>query len=162
MAHRIPKVAARGVNALAFNTPANFSTAVMIASPSTYTFVKGGLNSSGCSGSGNFYCFDANTAIRRRGRRPVSDNGTELTSNAILSWADETGAGWHYIAPGKPQQNGFIAGAGVPSKKALTSAQLAGRILSVFGERIWPLLPLSRQREAFDADPRRWQCRDNW
>ena len=50
-------------------------------------------------------------ATRRRGRRPetiVSDNGTELTSNAILSWADETGVGWHYIAPGKPQQNGFI------------------------------------------------------
>jgi putative transposase len=34
--------------------------------------------------------------------------GTELTSNAILSWADETGVGWHYIAPGKLQQNGFI------------------------------------------------------
>src|SRR5205807_7469184 len=38
----------------------------------------------------------------------VSDNGTELTSNAILGWADETGVGWHYIVPGKPQQNGFI------------------------------------------------------
>ena len=36
----------------------------------------------------------------------VSDNGTEYTSNAILGWADETGVGWHYIAPGKPQQNG--------------------------------------------------------
>ena len=49
--------------------------------------------------------------VRRRGRRAdmiVSDNGTELTSNAILSWADETGVDWHYIAPGKPQQNGFI------------------------------------------------------
>jgi len=38
----------------------------------------------------------------------VSDNGTELTSNAILSWADNTGVGWHYIAPGKPQQNGVV------------------------------------------------------
>ncbi len=38
----------------------------------------------------------------------VSDNGTELTSSAIQGWADETGVGWHYIAPGKPQQNGFI------------------------------------------------------
>jgi len=38
----------------------------------------------------------------------VSDNGTELTSNAILPWADRTGVGWHYIAPGKPQQNGFV------------------------------------------------------
>jgi putative transposase len=37
----------------------------------------------------------------------VSDNGTELTSNAILQWADERQVGWHYIAPGKPQQNGF-------------------------------------------------------
>ena len=48
--------------------------------------------------------------IGRRGRPAaiVSDNGTELTSNAILGWADETGVGWHYIAPGKPQQNGFI------------------------------------------------------
>ena len=33
--------------------------------------------------------------------------GTELTSNAILAWADDSGVGWHYIAPGKPQQNGF-------------------------------------------------------
>ena len=47
--------------------------------------------------------------IRRRGRPEtiVSDNGTEYTSNAILEWADDTGVGWHYIAPGKPQQNGF-------------------------------------------------------
>ena len=47
--------------------------------------------------------------IARRGRPEtiVSDNGTELTSNAILAWSDETRVGWHYIAPGKPQQNGF-------------------------------------------------------
>ena len=37
----------------------------------------------------------------------VSDNGTELTSNAILEWADQRKVDWHYIAPGKPQQNGF-------------------------------------------------------
>jgi putative transposase len=48
--------------------------------------------------------------IRQRGRPAtiVSDNGTEYTSNAILSWADDSCVGWHYIAPGKPQQNGFI------------------------------------------------------
>jgi putative transposase len=48
--------------------------------------------------------------VRQRGRPGtiVSDNGTELTSNAILKWSDETGVGWHYIAPGKPQQNGFV------------------------------------------------------
>jgi putative transposase len=48
--------------------------------------------------------------IRQRGRPEmiVSDNGTEYTSHAILGWADQTGIGWHNIAPGKPQQNGFI------------------------------------------------------
>jgi putative transposase len=37
----------------------------------------------------------------------VSDNGTELTSNAILRWADDHKVAWHYIAPGKPAQNAF-------------------------------------------------------
>ena len=37
----------------------------------------------------------------------VSDNGTELTSNAILGWAEARRVEWHYIAPGKPMQNGF-------------------------------------------------------
>jgi putative transposase len=38
----------------------------------------------------------------------VSDNGTELTSRAILEWQEKQGVEWHYIAPGKPTQNGFI------------------------------------------------------
>ena len=48
--------------------------------------------------------------IARRGRPMsiVSDNGTELTSMAILSWSQETQIDWHYIAPGKPTQNAFI------------------------------------------------------
>jgi putative transposase len=37
----------------------------------------------------------------------VSDNGTELTSNAILKWQEGRRVDWHYIAPGKPMQNGF-------------------------------------------------------
>jgi putative transposase len=37
----------------------------------------------------------------------VSDNGTELTSNAILRWTDDHKVAWHYIAPGKPVQNAF-------------------------------------------------------
>jgi putative transposase len=39
----------------------------------------------------------------------VSDNGTELTSHAILTWQQDYGVEWHYIAPGKPRQNSFIA-----------------------------------------------------
>jgi len=38
----------------------------------------------------------------------VSDNGTELTSNAMLKWQKERGVEWHYIQPGKPMQNGFV------------------------------------------------------
>ena len=38
----------------------------------------------------------------------VSDNGTEFTSRAILKWANDNGVAWHYIDPGKPQQNAFI------------------------------------------------------
>jgi putative transposase len=38
----------------------------------------------------------------------VSDNGTEFTSKAILKWINENGVEWHYIDPGKPQQNGYI------------------------------------------------------
>lgn len=48
--------------------------------------------------------------IARRGRplMIVSDNGTELTSRAVLDWTNRSGVEWHYIAPGKPQQNAFI------------------------------------------------------
>ena len=60
--------------------------------------------------SGRRVARELDDIIRQWGRPKtiVSDNGTELTSNAILGWADETGVGWHYIAPGKPQQNGLI------------------------------------------------------
>jgi putative transposase len=37
----------------------------------------------------------------------VSDNGTELTSAAVLRWAGGR-VDWHYIEPGKPVQNAFI------------------------------------------------------
>jgi putative transposase len=46
--------------------------------------------------------------MRRAPYMVVSDNGTELTSRAILGWQHERGVEWHYIAPGKPTKNGFI------------------------------------------------------
>ena len=48
--------------------------------------------------------------ITARGRPAmiVSDNGTELTSMAMLRWSQERQVEWHYIAPGKPQQNAFV------------------------------------------------------
>jgi putative transposase len=37
----------------------------------------------------------------------VSDHGTEFTSNAMLAWTHDNAIVWHFIAPGKPIQNGF-------------------------------------------------------
>ena len=38
----------------------------------------------------------------------VSDNGTELTSYAVLEWCSANEIAWHYTAPGKPTQNAFV------------------------------------------------------
>lgn len=53
---------------------------------------------------------DAAIARRARPTMIVSDNGTELTSMAILRWSQFTQIESHYIAPGKPQQNAFVEG----------------------------------------------------
>lgn len=39
-----------------------------------------------------------------------SENGTELNSLAILRWTQDRPINWHYIAPGEPQQNGYVEG----------------------------------------------------
>ena len=53
--------------------------------------------------SGQRVARELDAVIARRGRpiACVSDNGTELTSMAILRWSQETRVEWHYIAPGK-------------------------------------------------------------
>ena len=60
--------------------------------------------------SGRRVARELTALIERRGKPQmiVSDNGTEFTSNAILGWAKDHQVEWHYIAPGKPMQNGFI------------------------------------------------------
>jgi putative transposase len=50
---------------------------------------------------------DAIAADRGHPLCVVSDNGAELTSTSILRWSQERRVEWHYIAPGKPTQNGF-------------------------------------------------------
>ena len=59
--------------------------------------------------SGRRVARELTSLIERRGKPDmiVSDNGTEFTSNAMLSWAQEHQVVWHFIAPGKPMQNGF-------------------------------------------------------
>ncbi len=51
---------------------------------------------------------DAIIAVRGRPKTCVFDNGTELTSMAILQWGKTMRVDWHYIASGKPQQNAFV------------------------------------------------------
>ena len=60
--------------------------------------------------SGRRVARELDALIARRGKPGmiVSDNGTEFTCTAILSWAAEHEVAWHYIAPGKPTQNGFV------------------------------------------------------
>jgi putative transposase len=59
--------------------------------------------------SGRRVARELTARIDRRGKPGmiVSDNGTEFTSNAMLAWAEEHNITWHFIAPGKPMQNGF-------------------------------------------------------
>jgi putative transposase len=38
---------------------------------------------------------DAIVAVRSKPLMIVSDNGTELTSHAIMRWQEERGVGWH-------------------------------------------------------------------
>ena len=61
--------------------------------------------------SGKRVARELTVLIGRRGkpRMIVSDNGTEFTSNAILGWAKDHSIDWHYIAPGRPMQNGYIS-----------------------------------------------------
>jgi putative transposase len=60
--------------------------------------------------SGRRVARELDVIIARQGRPAmvVSDNGTELTSSAILKWSQDHQIDWHYIAPGKPTQNAFV------------------------------------------------------
>ena len=59
--------------------------------------------------SGRRVARELTALIDRRGKPGmiVSDNGTEFTCNAMLAWSDDNKVAWHFIAPGKPMQNGF-------------------------------------------------------
>ena len=46
--------------------------------------------------------------LRGKPHMIVSDNGTEFTSNVMFKWCQDRGVSWHFIAPGKPMQNGFV------------------------------------------------------
>jgi putative transposase len=59
--------------------------------------------------SGRRVSRELDAIIARRGKPDliVSDHGTEFTSNAMLAWTQAAKLAWHFIAPGKPMQNGI-------------------------------------------------------
>lgn len=74
-----------GVNSLAFTQPTPES--VTGGSMTGFTFMTGGLDAMGCDGSGNFYCFKANT---KPGPPALPANGMlELTFDVSV---DQAGA----------------------------------------------------------------------
>jgi putative transposase len=54
----------------------------------------------------------------------VSDNGTTLTRNAILTWQEHRGVQCPCIAPGKPMQDGFAASFNGPRPDHLLNERL--------------------------------------
>ncbi len=62
------------------------------------------------SSSGTRVVHESEALMARRGEplMIVSDNGTELVSQAVLRFNAATRIEWHYIAPGKPIQNAFV------------------------------------------------------
>jgi len=80
------------------------------SSPWSMTSAGNAWPSSPITPSPAFVARELDRIVEMRGRpcMIVSDNGTELTSRAMLEWQQEHRVEWHYIAPGKPTQNGFI------------------------------------------------------
>jgi hypothetical protein len=76
------------INAFAFNDPAVGT--IVSGTSSGFTFLTGGLNSTGCDGSGNFFCF-ANSGYDPGSPLPSSLSLTfSVTSNTTGSFANYT------------------------------------------------------------------------
>ena len=78
--------------------------------------------------------------IARRGKPGMinSDNGAEHTSYAVLAWCRELGSEWHYIAPGRPMQNGCVEsfdGSMALSVSLLSPADESGGVRSNFSAK---------------------------
>jgi hypothetical protein len=75
-----------GVNSLAFNETSPQGS-VVSATLTGYKFMTGGLNAMGCDGTGNFYCFKANT---RPGAPALAANSTlDLTFDLTVASASD-------------------------------------------------------------------------
>lgn len=63
----------------------------------------------------------------------VSDNGSEFTSHAIRAWSARHGVVWHYITPGKPQENGYVESLNGKLRDECLNMHLFGSLSSARG-----------------------------
>jgi hypothetical protein len=106
-----------GVNSLAFTEPATGS--VVTGSMTGFAFMTGGLNAMGCDGTGNFYCFKANT----KPTAPALPANSDLTFTFDLSVA-QAGEFANYNPDFKIQWLG-----GAPGKYDLVSQTLTPTVV---------------------------------
>ena len=81
---------------------------------------------------------DGLIALRGRLEMIVSDNGTELTSMAILNRCQRTGADWHYIAPGKPMRDTASSRASTAASATSSSTKCSSSACARPGSRSAP------------------------
>jgi len=106
-----------GVNSLAFTEPTPGS--VVTGSMAGFTFMTGGLSAMGCDGTGNFYCFKANT----KPTGPALAANSDLTTTFDLTVA-QTGDLANYDPDLKIQWVG-----GNPGKYDLVSQTLTPTVV---------------------------------
>lgn len=106
-----------GVNSLAFTEPAPGS--VVTGSMTGFAFMTGGLNAMGCDGTGNFYCFKANT----KPTAPALPANSDLTFTFDLTVA-QAGEFANYNPDFKIQWLG-----GAPGKYDLVSQTLTPTVV---------------------------------
>jgi hypothetical protein len=106
-----------GVNSLAFTEPAPGS--VVTGSMTGFAFMTGGLNAMGCDGTGNFYCFKANT----KPTAPALPANSDLTFTFDLTVA-QAGGFANYNPDFKIQWLG-----GAPGKYDLVSQTLTPTVV---------------------------------
>ena len=110
-------------------------------------------------------------AVRGKPTTCVSDNGTERTSTAILAWSKGTGIDWHYIQPGKPQQNAFVESFNgrlrdeCLNETAFSSLTEARAVLAAWRDdcnRVRPHSALANRTPGGVLQPAPGPCRDDW
>ena len=74
---------------------------------------------------------------------------------AILRWSQESAVEWHYIAPGKPQQNGFIESFNSRLRDELLNETL-------FGSLAHARAALAERRLDYNTRPATQQASATW